>query len=266
MSIVFSGTSYNVYASNNSNVPTLDELDRITEENNVTNTQGNQSNSNSDNGYDADEVEQKKNSFIGSLKNATDMSEGNAIADKFGSTISKYVSIFVQVACYVITAGIVIRIILDIAYITIPFLQNTLANGYTGNPNAGGTAQEGANNGYNNGFGGSGFNTGFGGSSNSFGGSGFNSHFNHANNQANQQQPRGRLKLVSNAALNAVASESTVGPDGRTHSAFKIYAKDMIVVLVIPPIMITLAVTGQLANLGFMIGELIANVVGNINL
>jgi len=75
------------------------------------------------------------------------------------------------------------------------------------------------------------------------------------NQMAMQNQPaRGRIQWVSNAALNAVATESTVGPDGKANGPFKTYIKDMVVVLVLTPVLLVLAFTGVLADLGFVIG------------
>jgi cytochrome c oxidase assembly factor CtaG len=75
------------------------------------------------------------------------------------------------------------------------------------------------------------------------------------NQMAMQNQPaRGRIQWVSNAALNAVATESTVGPDGKANGPFKTYIKDMVVVLVLTPVLLVLALTGVLADLGFVIG------------
>ena len=81
-----------------------------------------------------------------------------------------------------------------------------------------------------------------------------------------EQQPNasGRIQLVSNAALNAVAGENTVGADGKAVSPFKLYIKDMIVVLIIVPILITLVVTGALTNLGFTLAQLIVEGISKI--
>ena len=74
----------------------------------------------------------------------------------------------------------------------------------------------------------------------------------------------GRVQWVSTAALNAAAAEQIVGPDGKAISPLKMYAKDMIVVLVITPVLLTLAITGVLTDLGFLIGKLIADTVSGI--
>ena len=75
----------------------------------------------------------------------------------------------------------------------------------------------------------------------------------------------GRVQWVSSAALNAVAAEQMPGPDGKPQSALKAYAKDMMVVLIITPILLTLAITGVLTNLGFLIGDVIAKGITSIS-
>ena len=74
----------------------------------------------------------------------------------------------------------------------------------------------------------------------------------------------GRVQWVSTTALNAAAAEQVVGPDGKPMSPLKTYAKDMVVVLVITPILLTLAITGVLTDLGFLIGKLLTDAIANI--
>ena len=74
----------------------------------------------------------------------------------------------------------------------------------------------------------------------------------------------GRAQWVSNAALNAVASENVPGPDGKPQSAYRLYTKEMAVVLVITPVLLTLAITGTLTNLGFLIGDVLAQGISNL--
>ena len=70
--------------------------------------------------------------------------------------------------------------------------------------------------------------------------------------QMGAQPAMGRIQWVSNAALNAAAAESVVGPDGKAVSPFKAYMKDMTVVLVITPVLLVLAISGALTDLGFL--------------
>ena len=85
-----------------------------------------------------------------------------------------------------------------------------------------------------------------------------------AQTAAQNQPARGRIQFVSNAALNAVATESVIGPDGKGQSAFKTYSKEMIVSLVAAPALLVLCVTGAIAKIGFGIGSLIADVATKI--
>jgi hypothetical protein len=107
---------------------------------------------------------------------------------------------------------------------------------------------------------------GFGGGMGGFGGGmnrgGMGMGMSGMGGMGGQQQQGAGLKIqwVSNAALNAVASESTPGPNG-PQNAFKIYAKDMIIVLVITPIFLVLAVTGALTNLGFVLGDALVDFI-----
>ena len=69
----------------------------------------------------------------------------------------------------------------------------------------------------------------------------------------------GRVQFVSNAALNAVAAQSQVDPQtGATVNPYKAYAKDMIVTLIVVPILLILALSGTLMDLGFLAGNAIA--------
>ena len=81
--------------------------------------------------------------------------------------------------------------------------------------------------------------------------------------QAQVQQfrtsPNGGMQWVSNVALNAVANENNIGPDGKPVSAFRLYTKDMLVTLTIIPILLTLAMTGALTKVGFTLAYIIVD-------
>ena len=210
-------------------------------------------------------VQENKQSVIDALTNAADVSEHNEQAAKVGSAAEKGASLVIQIMSYGITILLIMRIALDLIYIGIPFLRSVLANGYMGNPHAaGGPQQQQPGMGMGGGFGG-----GFG---NRYGG-GMGMGMNNMSMQSqqigvqtamNNQPKQGKLQLVSNAALNAVATENMVGPDGEAHSAFKTYVKDMVIVLVITPVLLTLAVTGILTQVGFTLGQLIVDGLRNL--
>ena len=77
-----------------------------------------------------------------------------------------------------------------------------------------------------------------------------------------QPSATGRPQWVSTAALNAVAAEQMPTPDGRARSAIKTYASDMVVTLVAVPILLVLAMSGALTQLGLLLGEAIAVGIG----
>lgn len=213
--------------------------------------------------------------FIDDLSDAADLGEPSAEATKIGGTIRKWASMIVQVLSYIITAGLVVRIALDLIYIGLPFFRSILANGYMGNPNVEGrpnAAQGGMGMG-GMGMGGMGMGgmgmggMGMGGMRGMGGMGGMGMQNAMGNQMSMQNQPStGRIQFVSNAALNAVATESVQGPDGKGNNAFKVYSKDMIVLLVVTPILLVLAVTGVLSDVGFMIGSWIESLLRGISL
>ena len=202
------------------------------------------------------------NAIIQEAIDANTYNEKSEVATKANKKIKQFASIIVQILAYVITALLVVRVLLDLCYIVLPFSRSLLSNGHMGNPASEGVQQPGMGmggfgGGYGGGFGG-GYGSGFGMRS-GMGAMG-------ANNMAMQQQQnpqmQTRVQWVSTAALNAAASESTVGANGKANNALKTYAKDMLPVLVITPIFLVLAITGVLSNLGFLIGEALAGMIG----
>lgn len=201
--------------------------------------------------------------IIKDLGKVTDMTEKMPEVEKAGNGIKRIVTILVQIISYVITFGLALRVALDLMFIGLPFTRGLLANGYTGNPQAGAGGMptlSGMTPGMGMGMGAPGI--GYGG----YGGYGYHRPFGFSpfgggmmNSAMQGSGFFGRIQWVSNAALNAVAAETTIGPDGRPVSPLKVYAKDMMIVLVLTPILLVLAVTGVLTQLGFMLGELISN-------
>lgn len=188
--------------------------------------------------------------IINDLGEATDMRVSMKEAGKASAGIKKLISIIVQILAYVIIFGLVLRVVIDLTYIGLPFSRGILANNFQG---AASTTPGGPSMG--------GMHRPFGHDpTGSFGGyrrPGLDGRVNIQKNAA------GRLQLVSNAALNAVAAESTPGPDGRPSNPFKLYVKDMIVVLVITPIILVLVISGVLTQLGFIIGEILVRAISN---
>lgn len=213
--------------------------------------------------------------LISSVQEATDLSEVSPGAQKINKGINKVASFIVQVIAYLITAGLVVRIVIDLCYIGLPFTRSFLANGYQGNSQAGagGMPNQGMMGGMNGGMGMGGMNGGMGGMGgygmrggygmNRMGGMG-GMGMGGMQGQMGAQPAMGRIQWVSNAALNAAAAESVVGPDGKAVSPFKAYMKDMTVVLVITPVLLVLAISGALTDLGFLLGDLLANAIEGI--
>ena len=218
--------------------------------------------------------------YLQDIQHATDLSEPSPGATKVNQGITKVASFIVQILAYFITAFLVVRVVIDLCYICIPFTRSFLANGYGGNPQAGGGGmgmqQPGMGMG-GMGMGGMGMGAmggmGMGGMGmgmrgrygmGGMGGMGAGMNMGAMQGQMGANPAMGRIQWVSTAALNAAAAESVVGPDGKAISPLKTYAKDMVVVLVVTPILLTLAITGVLTDLGFLLGSLLADAVSNI--
>lgn len=211
----------------------------------------------------------KNSDFINGLNEASDLTANTEGANKVTVGLKKSVGFVVQVLSYGITILLALRVVLDLAFIGLPFLRSFLSNGYMGNAQAGGSnPQQGGMQGGMGGMGMGGMGGGrYGGMQGGMGGmqggmGGMQGGM--GGQQGQQQQPTGKVQWISNAALNSVAGETTVGPDGTAGSPFKIYIKDMLTVLIITPVLITLAVTGVLTNLGFAVGSLLVDAIRNL--
>lgn len=224
----------------------------------------------------ATSAEAQGSSVIDGITSNLDYSKGDSkIVKEFGSKLNYYVGIVVQCIAYVITAGLTLSKLIDIIYIAIPISRTYLANGYMGNSAAAGTPNQmggtpgmgmgggmmggpGMMSGGMMGRGRYGMGGGMMGAGMGMGGT--------DQGMAMQNQPaRGRVQFVSNAALNAVATESVVGTDGKGQSAFKVYFSDMLVSSIAVGILIVLCITGIMAKFGFAIGEFIVSVVSKIS-
>lgn len=201
-----------------------------------------------------------RSNFLDGLQKATDITADTTNALQTASGFKRIVSFIVQFILYMTVVLLGLRCALDIMYIAIPFFRGILANGHVGNPQIrqpmqgpfgspmggpfGGMNRFGSPMGYPMGGG-----YGYGGVSPM---------------QAIAPRTIAGVQLVSNAALNAVASEGAVTPDGKTVNPFKIYAKNMIVTLIATPVLIVLLVTGVLPQLGFLIGDVLSDVLNTL--
>lgn len=211
--------------------------------------------------------------YLENLQNTDLTAEQNQMVNTVNGVVYKTAQFIVQVISYALTVLLTVRVMLDLLYIAIPFSRGILANGYAGNAQAGGGAgMQGGMSGGMGGMGGmGGLGGGFGGYNRMSGFGGYNRMSGMAGGMggasgANQQGTMiGRIQWVSNAALNAVAAESSVDPQtGKAVSPFKLYVKDMAVTLVAVPILLVLAITGALTNLGFLIGKAVAAAIGKL--
>ena len=195
--------------------------------------------------------------YIENTKNAADLTSVDTKgADKVNDGIRTVAAFIVRILSYFLTAFLVVRVILDLVYIALPFTRSVLSNGYAGNPAAGGSGMGMQQPGMG------GMGSPMGGMGMGMGGMGMNGMG--AQGQMGASPAMGRVQWISSAALNAVAAEQMPGPDGKPQSALKAYAKDMMVVLIITPVLLTLAITGVLTNLGFLIGDIIAKGITSI--
>lgn len=182
--------------------------------------------------------------FINGMNAAADLTADIDGANEITGAVKKFAGKIIGFIFFTIPVLLTLRVALDITYIGVPFLRKTLGNGHAGSAPAGG---QGGMGGMSGGMGMGGMSGGFGGMSGGMG-----------------AQNAGGLKvqLVSNAALNAVAAEKAQGPDAP--GPFKIYIKDMVVVLTMIPVLIVLASTGILTTVGLTIGSFLVDFISNI--
>lgn len=221
-------------------------------------------------------------SVIDGITSNLDYSKGDSeIVEEFGKTANYYVGIVVQCIAYIITGAFTVSRLLDIIYVAIPISRTFLANGYMGNSMAAGNPQQGAMGGGMMGspmgggmpgmgggmMGGGMYGRGRYGMGGGMMGGGMMSPGGMDSQMAMQNQPaRGRVQFVSNAALNAVATESVLGTDGKGQSAWKIYFSDMLVSSIAIGVLLVLCLTGVMAKFGFVVGDFIVRFVNKIAL
>lgn len=239
-----------------------------------------ESSSSSDSSSDSSSVSSSKSKipmtadeYIANTKDAADLTNVDTKgASKVNEGIKTVAAFIVKILSYFLTAFLVVRVLLDLVYIALPFTRSMLSNGYAGNAAAGGAGMGGMG-GMGSPMGGMGdmgmggmgmgMRGGYGMNRMGMGGMGMGG-AGMGGSQMGASPAMGRVQLVSTAALNSVASENMPGPDGRPQSALKAYAKDMAVTLVITPVLLVLAITGVLSNLGFLLGDVIARGIASI--
>ena len=159
--------------------------------------------------------------YINWWKGATSLTEERSdIVDKVNSATNRAVSIVVQILAYAIVAGLTLRVLIDLAYIAIPFMRKALSS------EAGQAQQMQGNN-------------------------------MQQANMSMQNNNMTKIQWISNAARIAVASEQN------GMNPYKVYVKDMIIVLVVTPLLLILTMTGALTKLGLLIGDVIIKAIGS---
>lgn len=206
------------------------------------------------------------NENVNRMKDATKLDGHDPNADKVNQGLKKVISFIIQILSYAATLLLVLRVLLDIIYISIPFSRAILANGYAGSAQAAGqNGMQGGMGGMSGGMGMGGMSGGMGmGGMNRMGGMQGGMGMGQPQGQAGASSALGRIQWVSTAALNAAEAEKTVGPDGKAINPLKLYAKDMTIILVLAPLLLVLAVTGVLTRLGILIGTALANFIDGI--
>lgn len=165
----------------------------------------------------------------------------NETTEKIAKALKAIVTPIVQLLSHLIVIGLVVRVILDLIYIVIPFSRKLLLYGQnieiSGNMGVGDMGNGGhptasqmiaMSNGQN-----------------ALGGQGEASRSN-------------KVQIISNAAIRAVQGEQS------GQSAFRYYFKDMLIVMVVTPILLVLALTGVLMDLGFILGDAICGLIASI--
>ena len=216
--------------------------------------------------------------YMDGLRQATDLSEPSAGATRINEGTKKICSFVVQVLSYFVVAALVVVVCLDLCYICIPFTRNLLAPGAAA---MGGMQQPGMAGGMGSPMGGMGMGSPMGGMG--MGGMGMGRYGGMGRMGMGMGSPMGGMgmgspmggmaqpgmamgtrQLVTQQAINAVNGGQVMGPNGKPRSPLMNYASDMVILLVITPILFTLAVTGVLTDLGFLLGEILANAIASI--
>lgn len=215
------------------------------------------------------EQQDKNNEFIAGLQEATDLTDPVEGVNAATPWIKQAAGFVVQVVFYAVTVLLAVRVVLDLAYIGLPFTRSFLGNGYSGaaaaqgQPGMGGPGM--GMGGPGMGMGGYGMNRmGMGG----MGGYGMNrmgmGGYGAGGNPNQTGQMMGKIQWVSNAALIAAEQEGQMTPDGKHTGPLKSYMKNMIVVLVLVPVLLVLAATGALTQLGLTIGEILVDTIAMV--
>jgi len=211
--------------------------------------------------------------YLDLLKQATDVSEPAAQeVEQVTTVLQSVVSWVVQVLAYAIIACLALRICLDLTFIAMPFTRKFLSNGHEGMQSSNPADMTGYGNDMTTGgYGGYSGYGGYGGRYGSrygrgYGGYGGASPYGMSNEaMAENYVDRHNIQWVSNAALIAVESETQRTPDGKAGNPYTTYLKDMLAICIIVPVLLLLAITGVLTDLGFALGSVISEVLTDVS-
>lgn len=239
-------------------------------------------NENSNNTSSDDKKDETKKSIFDGLGGAADMSEPAEGVAEATSALQKIVTVVVQFLMYAITLLLTLRVVLDIGYIVLPFVRGFLDGGASANGGAMAAGAQGMNGmspmggmgmggmgamggmGYGNRMGGYGANRmGMGMGMSPMGGMGAMGAMGGMGAQGAQPMGLGR-QIVSDAAIQAVTAHA-VDQNGKPKSPLMMYATDMTVTLIVVPILLVLAITGILTDVGLAVGQLISQGLSNMS-
>ncbi len=197
-------------------------------------------------------------SAIDALSNSSDFSGANETVKGVQEAAKGPLTIIFQLMAYAITIGLTFRVLCDLTYITIPPFRNILSGGRQGNPGsqqgqAGGMGMGGMSGGMGMG--------GYGGMSSYGGGMGMGMGGMSGGMGGQQQQGMGTC-WVSQAAMDSIVAVDPA--TGRAGNPYKVYMKDMAVTCTLTTVLVVLALTGVLQQLGFMIGTMLSNGIGSM--
>ena len=162
----------------------------------------------------------------------------NETTEKIAKALKAIVTPIVQLLSHLIVIGLVVRVILDLIYIVIPFSRKLLLYGQ----NVETSGNMGVGNMGNGGYPTASQMMTMSNGQNALGGQGEASRSN-------------KVQIISNAAIRAVQGEQS------GQSVFRYYFKDMLVVMVVTPILLVLTLTGVLMDLGFILGDAICGLI-----
>lgn len=203
---------------------------------------------------------QVNNDFANQLANVSNLSTVTAETSAFSKQVNAVCTVIFQYISGMIAAAYLITVAVDMAFILIPPLQPILANGYMGNPTP--DTAPGMNGNAGVGATGAGLGMGGYGGYGGYGGRGMMNSMGAMAQQAGmataqQNQPAlGRHKFVSNAALNAVATESS-----SKKSALVDYMKNVMVTATLSVAILILSASGIFARIGAFIAMKIIDIV-----